>query len=60
MNGLTAAVAGAKLVELAALMVGALLSSTRWSACWLVVGVVTLVTAVRAAWAIVGFVQVPG
>lgn len=59
-NGSTAAVAGAKLVELAALMVGAVVFVDSTERLWLVVGVFTLVTAAAAAWAIVGFVQDPG
>ncbi len=60
LNGAGAFVAAAKLVELATLLVGAVVLVDRVGRVWAVVAVLVAITAVAAAAALVGWVQSPG
>jgi hypothetical protein len=59
-NSAGAFVSAAKLVELAALLVGAVILVDRVERLWAVVAVLVAVNAVATAWAFVGWVQSPG
>lgn len=59
-NGSTAFVAAAKLVELAVLMVGAIVLVDTTERLWVVVATLTVMTVAAVLWATVGFAQTPG
>jgi hypothetical protein len=59
-NGATPFVTATKLVELMALMVGAVVLVDTTERLWVVVATLTLMTVAAVSWAIVGFVQDPG
>lgn len=60
LNSGSAFVTAVKLVELAALLVGAVVLVDRVERLWAVVAVLVAITAVATAWAFVGWVQSPG